>query len=105
MKILIALLALLLPIQPWACESNVYHHKGKSVYYDGFTFYPNANKMAKPVMLTSVGTGIPYRTDLKGINRKYIFEPVRVYNPNSEELGGQMWAILINDILYRPDCN
>ena len=58
----------------------------------------------KVIQMTALGSDIPYRVDVDTHGKKYLIEPVEVHDMQSSERGGKMWAILINDVLYRPDC-
>ena len=56
------------------------------------------------IELTALGSDIPYRVDAKTFGKRYTIEPVLIHNMDSQERGGTLQAILVNDVLYRPDC-
>lgn len=86
---------LLFSTQSWACDPDVYRHGNKSVYYTGMVLHLDAKRQTEEILLHSGGTGIPIKYG-KNLNKKeYLVEVAHLYNGN---------AILINDVLYRPDC-
>ncbi len=96
MRIVIFAITLILSTQAWACEIGVYKHEAKSVYYTSLYLYLDADKTTEQIILGAGGTGMPYRWGESKAGKVYTIEPVTVYQ--------DVEAILINDVLYRPDC-